>query len=102
MRTRVNQSKRGCLLVVVILCGFLSLLFLVIGPTQASYGVSEVLVYEVFAVLFGVVAFLAWRGLRGIRSQEQLGNQRKLYATRLAQWEKEGYDVSEFKDKWLA
>jgi hypothetical protein len=66
---------------------------------QASPG--QVGLAVAFGLAFAVIAFLSWRSLRGIDREEQMQKQREHYEARLARWEKEGYDVSEFKDKWL-
>ncbi len=67
----------------------------------------------IFAVVIGLVVYLVYRqpwlifaalaGAFGYVSYKsrQVRAMKSKYAEEIRQWEAEGYDVSEFKEKWL-
>jgi len=95
----VKRLKKVVLLSSLTVFSLFSALCFAATLNQASPG--QVGAAVVFGLAFAVIAFLSWRSLRGIHRQEQWEKQRKPYEARLAQWEEEGYDVSEFRQKWL-
>lgn len=89
--------KQGCLIATLVASVGLAITYF---GTSFTVGPERGLMISVAVFMLGV-AVGALALLRRVRNQEQLEVQRKACKPKLDRWEREGYDVSDFKDKWF-
>jgi hypothetical protein len=90
--------KKGCLIGVLALFGFcacMAFIALIAGWEPGRTGDAGYLAF------FGAPALGSWILLGRMRNKERLEEQRKACKPNLDRWEREGYDVSDFKGKWF-
>ena len=90
--------KKGCLTVLFVLSiGWVIVFFsasFTEGPEERGPLIGAGVVSLVVASGIGIYL---WH----FRNREKLEQRKELYKRKLKQWEEEGYDVSELKDKWF-